>query len=347
MDKYNIIEEIGKGVYGTTYRVEYNDKIYALKKQKILEKNMKRNLNSNIWRELEFYKWIDKLDKRDRIFFMRLYQHFFEENCKLEQKRNFKTKELKELDKSKHCINLVLDLKEGTLDKIHLNETEKKSLLIQILYIIYLLRKDNWMHRDIHPGNIAYTKVSRDTQLEIKINNNKYKINTHGYIFSLIDYGFCLNKKHIKNIKEKKEFEKSFNMNFDLWCFIEDYCLNNYTNGIILRENKINTKNFHKDLIKHIYKDNKLLYEKIKFIMTNNNNLQNKLYFDFEKHKKLNFILTYNFSQYVQIYESELYYDILNINYQENQYSKNVLEFIKIYYDKMDKLIDILAKNNF
>lgn len=346
MNKYNIIEEIGKGLYGTTYEVEYNNKRFALKKQKILEKDKKKNLSSSIWRELEFYKWVEKLDKRDKIFFMRLYDNFLEDNCKLNQVINIKANsELRELDKSKYCINLILDLKDGTLNKIKLYEEQKMSLMIQILYIIYLLRKDNWMHRDIHPGNIAYTKVDRNTQLDIKINNSKYKINTYGYIFSLIDYGSCLNKKYIKNDKEKREFDRGLNMNFDLWCFIEDYCLNNYENGIILRENKINTKNFHKNLIKNIYNTNKILYEKIKFLMTRNNLIQDKIFLNFEQNNKYDDGLMYNFSQYVQIYETKLYYDYLKINYTENQYSEEILEFMKINYDNLDKLILTLIKS--
>ena len=345
MDKYMIIEEIGKGVYGTTYEVEYNNKRFALKKQKILEKDMKKSLQSSVWRELEFYKWIDKLDKIDKVFFMRLYDNFFEDNCKLNQVRNINsTSELRQRDKSKHCINLVLDLKDGTLNKINLNLEQRRSLLIQILYIIYLLRKDNWMHRDIHPGNIGYIKVDKDTQIEIKINNNKYKINTYGYIFSLIDYGSCINKKHIKKSSEKKEFNKCFLMNFDLWCFIEDYGLNNYDNGIILRENKINTKHFHRDLIKYIYRTNLILYDKIKFNMTNSNITQNIQFLNFEKKNKYDDTLLYNFSQYVQIYETEIYYDFLKISSRENQYSKEILEFMKINYDKLDKLITSLIK---
>jgi serine/threonine protein kinase len=346
MNKYNIIDEIGKGLYGTTYEVEYNNKRFALKKQKILEKDLKKNLHSSIWREFDFYKWVDKLDKKDQIFFMKLYDNFFEDNCKLNQIRNIKsTYEFRELDKSKHCINLVLDLKEGTINKINLHLDQKISLLIQILYIIYLLRKDNWMHRDIHPGNIAYTKVDKYTQIEIKINKKKYKINTHGYIFSLIDYGSCINKKHLKNKYEKKEFNKGFNMNFDLWCFIEDYCLNNYENGITLRENKFNTKNFHRNLINHIYKTNKMLYEKIKFIMINSDIMQQNLFLNFEKNNKYDDILLYNFSQYVQIYETEIYYEFLKINIRDNKYPKEILEFIKINYDKLDKLITILIKS--
>ena len=342
MDKYNIIKELGHGLYGTTYEVEienvnlstnYN-KHFALKKQKILERDMKRNLNKSIWRELEFYKWVEKLNTNDKEFFMRLYKWDFEDSCKLKQQRTVNSTYLKELDKSKYCINLLLDLKDGTLNKLNLNSEEKTSLLIQILYIIYLLRQDKWMHGDIHPANICYKKIDYDEKIKIKINNKSYQFKSCGYQFSLIDYGSCFNRKFLKKQKELKDFDKLFKMNFDLWCFIEDYALNNYENGILIRQNKINLNKFHKDLLYDIYKNKRILYEKIKFVMSN----EIKLFEQFERnqYKKE---LSYNFSQFVQIYETNFYYDLLNLNMMDNQYPTELLEFIKINQSDMEKII--------
>jgi serine/threonine protein kinase len=339
MNKYNYIKKIGNGLYGTTFEVEYNDVKYALKKQKILEKDIEKNLNLSIWREIEFYKWINNLNETDKKYFMKLYDWNFEENCELEQERSFSNKLLKDLDKSNYCLNLIVDLKDGTLDKLNLKEDESKSLLIQILYAIYLLRKSGWIHGDIHPGNIGYKKIDYDTMLKAKINNKTYKFKSYGYQFSLIDYGGCINKKFMKSKKEKKKYSELYLMNFDLWCFIEDYALNNYKNGIILRENKINTKKFHKDLLEYVYKNNRLLYEKIKFIMKDSKKLFNK----FEK--KIYFIeLSYDFSHYVQIYEPELYYSLLKIKEEENKYSKDLLEYIKLNKSNIEKILLFLIQ---
>lgn len=137
MNEYNIIKELGHGLYGTTYEVElvelvnsqkkYNNKHFALKKQKILEKDMKniKNGKSHIWRELQFYKWIEKLDSRDKNFFMRLYNFNFEDSCQLKQQRSINSKYLNELDKSKYCIIFLLDLKDGTLNELNLTSEEK------------------------------------------------------------------------------------------------------------------------------------------------------------------------------------------------------------------------------
>lgn len=342
MSEYNILKELGNGLYGTTYEVElinspikYN-KHFALKKQKILEKDIKdmKKVKSKIWRELEFYKWIEKLDKNDKKFFMRLHKWDYEDNCKLEQQRALNSKYLKELDKSKYCINLLLDLKDGTLKELNLNSDEKISLLIQILYTIYLLRKYKWIHGDIHPANIGYTQTNYNKKILIKINNKSYQFKSCGYQFSLIDYGACFNRKFLKKQKDLKDFDKLFKMNFDLWCFIEDYALNNYQNGILIRQNKINLNKFHKDLLYDVYKNKRILYEKIKFVMSN----EKKLFEQFEKnqYKKE---LSYNFSQFIQIYDNELYYDILKLNMIDNHYSIELLEFIKINQLDLEKII--------
>jgi serine/threonine protein kinase len=340
MIKYNIIKELGHGTYGTTYEVEYNNERFALKKQKVLEKDI-NNKESNIWKELKFYKWIEKLDKNDKKFFMRLHKWNFDNSCTLNQQRTIHNDYLKELDKSKHCMNLLLDLKEGNLNQLNLNLNlnydEKKSLLIQILYIIYLLRKDKWIHGDIHPANICYTKIDYEKNIKICINNKSYQFKSYGYQFSLIDYGTCVNRKNLKKQKELKDFDKLFKMNFDLWCFIEDFALNNYQNGILIRQQKINLNKFHKDLLYNVYKNQKILYEKIKHVMSN----EIKLFEQFEKnqYKKE---LSYNFSQFVQIYDVKLYYNTLNLNLIYNQYSTELLEFIKINQLDMKKILKTL-----
>jgi hypothetical protein len=78
--------------------------------------------------------------------------------------------------------------------------------------------------------------------------------------------------------------------------------------------------------------------------MTNIDIKQHNLFLNFEKNNKYDDILLYNFSQYIQIYETEIYYEFLKINVRDNQYSKEVLEFIKMNYINLDKIITTLIK---
>ncbi len=338
--KYNIINKIGNGAYGTTYKIEYKNKYYALKKQKILESDTKKNLNSKIWREIEFYKWINKLNSDDQIFFMKLYEYNIENSCDLEQEINNK-----ELNRSKICLNLLVDLKDGVLQDLNLSKQENNSLLIQMLYINYLLRKSNWIHHDVHPGNIGYKIVDTNTKIKLRINNKNFTIPTYGYIFSLIDYGYCANKKFLKSSIEKKNYIMNYRLNFDLWCFLEEYVLNYYKNINELKHNDINLKKLHEIITRYIYSNDKLLYEKIKFIMIHTNkNLESKFKL-LETKNKNDYLISYDFAQYVQIYSNKTYYNLFNLTYKDNIFSNNILEYIKMNKDKVDYMLIYILNN--
>jgi hypothetical protein len=72
-DNIKMIKKIGTGMYGTAYLVEYKKQNFALKVQKILEEETTKNYNYEIWREIDVYNYIDKLDKDDQIFFTKLF----------------------------------------------------------------------------------------------------------------------------------------------------------------------------------------------------------------------------------------------------------------------------------
>ena len=58
---------LGKGMFGQTYLVNDDGNKYALKIQKVLEKDIKPSekqaMKLNLWREIDFIKFIDKLSK--------------------------------------------------------------------------------------------------------------------------------------------------------------------------------------------------------------------------------------------------------------------------------------------
>jgi serine/threonine protein kinase len=341
MEKYNIINEIGRGVYGITYEVENNNKYYALKKQKILKRELKKDYASKTWRELAFYRWIDNLSKSDQIYFMKMYEYSIDDDCEF----NFNN-ESTQLNKSKYCLNLILDLKDGTLNTLKLDEKENYSLMMQMIYAIYLMRKYNWMHGDIHPGNIGFKRVGYDTKLKFTINNKVYKIPSYGYIFSLIDYGLCVNKKFMKLTKDKKEYKLNYELNLDLWCFLQEYCLNNYDNNGLITRNEIDTKKFPDKLIKYVYRNNRDLYYKIKIIMLKVNKKLKQKFQKFEKYSTIDYLIKYDFIQYVQIYDIDLYYRTLGIRETENKYNTEKIEIIKTNINKIENIIKKKLINN-
>ena len=153
-----------------------------------------------------------------------------------------------------------------------------------------------------------------------------------------------MEKFFLKTPLEKKEFKKTYDFNFDLWCLIEDVCLNGYYNYKELNKNNTKqSKNFYKDLTKLVYKNNAKLYEKIKIMLMNAMPESKNMFKNLEKNKKLNDYV-YHFSQYVKIYDLELYYNELGIKPIENYYSSFIIEFMKAYYNDLEYIIKYFIK---
>lgn len=215
MENLKIIKTLGSGLFGTTYLVKKisNKKKYALKTQKILKSYITGGTKYYMWRELRFYLWINKLIKSDQNFFMKMFDYKFYPNCSYSNNNqpDAKNKIVKKLIKSKHCLDLLLDLKDGTLSDLLKSNKNKHvfslkqiySMIIQITYICYLLNKSGYIHNDLHYGNIAYKKIPYDKKITININGNKYKIKSFGYQWSIIDYGLILHRKFIMTKKSK------------------------------------------------------------------------------------------------------------------------------------------------
>jgi hypothetical protein len=80
-DDLHIIKNLGSGAFGTSYLVKTNkEKEYVLKVQKLLysDKKLKYNVRDykeQIWREIDLHEFINTLDKKEQIFFTKLYDY--------------------------------------------------------------------------------------------------------------------------------------------------------------------------------------------------------------------------------------------------------------------------------
>ena len=231
-DNVKILKKLGMGMFGTTYLCEYKNKKYALKIEHILEEDKKKNFNNQLWREIDLYNYIDKMPKKDQIFFTKLHSYEIFGNCTHKQIRpdnvdmndtkNEFVQKLKKLDESSWCIKYLMDYKGNTnlgdflakySDKLKLEQVY--SIILQIINIIILLRKGGYSHNDLHPGNIMISKTDRKY---FTMNNKRIPFN--GFQLSAIDYGEVLNKKFkIKYMGWRKDFIK----NNERWLFDELY----------------------------------------------------------------------------------------------------------------------------
>jgi serine/threonine protein kinase len=277
MSKYQIISELGTGFFGTTYKIKYlpNNKFYALKRQKIMPKQKSKTLKSKIWREIYFASKMKSYPNH----FMQLYNYEIIDNCdhiqvypKKYAKPNAKMqKRLDILAKSKICIELIYDLKDGILDDIHfqLSQSQLISMQIQILYALYLTHSNGYYHLDVKSDNIGFIRTSLEY-----INILNYKIPTYGYIWSLIDYGNVLSFKFNLKNSEKKFMSNPQTKLFD---FFGLYCML-YTNSPhqFIRQLKLISKS--KEFVSNIKKTPKYKFclehfvinnEKISFLQAN------------------------------------------------------------------------------
>jgi hypothetical protein len=229
-----IIKSVGKGANGETFLIELNNKQYALKKQKILE-NEKDIFNN----EIQFFNWIEQLNVNKKKFFMQLYHYRIDNNCNFDftPLRGYISDEHK---KSKLCFDMILELKENTIDKIIKNLSKKQviSAFIQMLYAFYLMQKSGYYHFDAKTDNITCEKTNNS-----EIDIGKFgKIFTFGYKCSVIDYGSVLHKDFTLDEFDKKMLDAQMYFNADLILLVDYMLLRNEEIYSQIQENKIHLK---------------------------------------------------------------------------------------------------------
>ena len=207
------IKVLGTGMFGTTYLTIIDGKKYALKTQHILPVHRKKNYKYELWRELDLYKYIDKLSNNDKKFFTQLHSYNIYNNCKHKQKRPFKLKkegsffeEMTKLDKSSWCIDMLIDYHgKWTCGKYltthSITSKQCYSLIVQIFKIIDILYKGGYSHNDLHLDNVMMKKTN-----EKYFTYKNKRIPYRGYQLVAIDYGEVLHKKF--KIKHAKKFKK-------------------------------------------------------------------------------------------------------------------------------------------
>lgn len=204
IDDYKILKKLGAGMYGTVYLVEKNGKKYALKIEHILEKDVKKNTHSPVWREIDF---CENLANKYPEQFVQLKEYDIIDKCKHDQQypRQFfpgENKYFKAIADSPYCSRKIFTLVDTSMDKINITTKLFYSLIIQILYAIYLMRKNGYVHTDIHVGNVGLLSTKKKY---IKIFG--YNVPLFGYQVQILDFGLVSNKKYKLNKFEKRIYK--------------------------------------------------------------------------------------------------------------------------------------------
>lgn len=210
--KIEIINELGAGMIGTTYLAKYNGKNYALKIQHILPEQRKKSFKSEVWREYDFYKYINTLPAAKQRFFTKLYHMEIYDNCTHVQRSNYIRKEgtfadrMRKLGESSWCVKYLMEY-HGTQTLEKFIQTEKISnsniisFALQIINILLILYSNGYSHNDLHLGNIMVKptniktfKLQNITGHNIKIQTSTHSNNSLQLV--AIDYGNVLHAKY-------------------------------------------------------------------------------------------------------------------------------------------------------
>jgi serine/threonine protein kinase len=237
------IKELGTGFSGTTYLIKNKKKEYALKIQHIHKADIE-NKKSDLWREIYFAKYVSKYP----TIFKHLYYYNIIDNCtfvKDDKKIGLKIygniNEYNELQKSKYCVEFIYNYQINSLDTIlfKLDIKQFYSLLLQLLYGIYILQKKKYTHNDLNLYNITYN-ITHKKYRDIIVNNKKYRLPLYKYSYIIIDFGNARHPNFIDNKIVKKNYLKNYK-NIDIYNLVENitfYNLDISKNKIINNDKK-------------------------------------------------------------------------------------------------------------
>ena len=217
LDEIQIGKQLGKGMMGTTYLATDNKgNKYAYKIERILPKTVPKSLKSSYWRENDF---ATNLANKHPNQFMVLYDSKIDSSCthqqilpskdKLENLPKAMQNYYKKLTTSPYCSIKLWSLIDGTMEnllipKLMISKEVLYALLLQIVYIVYLINTASYLHNDFHIGNIGYLKTDKKT-----VNILGQNILTHGYLIKAIDYGLVLHNKYQMTKNEHIDYENN------------------------------------------------------------------------------------------------------------------------------------------
>jgi hypothetical protein len=346
-NKVKILKKLGAGMIGTTYLVTLNDKQYAMKIQHILANDIKESYKSQIWREIDLYNYINKLNNIQKSFFTELYNYEIYNNCKHIQIRDkylelqhlddkFKKFKYKYKDYSDWCIKFLINYKGdenlfnfliknlysktisngNSISNDKITKKQIYSICLQLCNIIYILYLGGYSHNDFHLKNLMIQKTSNRS---FKLMN--YDIPFLGYQISAIDYDRVIHKKfNKKNInqdflynREQYMFREIFNSTILIFDSMYKLVDDNFVNKI-----KTYEKNFNQTAFKKIINENPEFYTTVKSKYSKSFP-QGKQFFNIVENTLDN---------------DKLFFDKIKTEYQWDIYNRIVKEFLYLHPEK-------------
>jgi serine/threonine protein kinase len=223
-----IVQFLGRGASAAVHKITINISgficTFAKKTQKVHTECVKFNGNClvkdlffNVWREIYLLEWLHALDKNDQEFFAELFYWELKQcDPSLQVDNRIQKKSFYESARdSPYVLEIIMDIKDGSLYDLLLNETPltKKnyiSIYIQTYYPLYLLHTNGFTHNDIKRDNLLYKKTDPHHVFNLHVktdgkNKTIYKVPSYGYTISLIDYAFVNHEQFRQNERDSND----------------------------------------------------------------------------------------------------------------------------------------------
>lgn len=219
MNNITLGKLIDKGILSTVYECKYKNKNYIVKIEHIT-KDDTINKNSQKQKEVKFSL---KFGNKHREHFMELIHHYFQEDCSIELRWELNNppkpwykklvNEYKSIINQHICLYKVYTKMDIILNNVidKLSVLQIYSMLAQVSYAMNLLHKNNYIHGDLHSGNVGAIKTLKQSTVKL----GSVTIPTYGYHWKLIDFGMTLHKNDIKTKDDKERFTLEMDNTYD------------------------------------------------------------------------------------------------------------------------------------
>jgi hypothetical protein len=221
-------KKLGEGYEGVVFLAKDrkdSSKKYAYKIMRVLDKKVKQ-----MGTEIKFYK---EMGSKYPDHFLTLYDYRIQKDCKFHYTpKHFINKHQKKWfndvqKKSKQCAEFLVPLVGDTLWKYlrytckgYVRSDKMFSIMIQYIYIAYLINKHNYIHYDLHDMNICIMPTK-----DKYINILGYKIPTYGIRLVAIDYPLVCHRYDKTNDKyTKADFKNNCNDIMAIAFLMLEYC---------------------------------------------------------------------------------------------------------------------------
>jgi tRNA A-37 threonylcarbamoyl transferase component Bud32 len=206
-----------------------NKKKYIVKIEYVTKEDT-LNKNSQKQKEVDFSL---KFGNKHKDHFMELIHHYFQDNCTIELRWDLNnppkpwTKKLineyKSIMNQHICLYKIYTKMDVILNNVLKNLTHNQlySMLLQVSYSMNLLHSHNYIHGDLHCGNVGAVKTLKKATIKL----GSHIIPTFGYQWKLIDFGLTLHKQDILTKDDNERYKKETDVMYDEGLF---YALTTY-----------------------------------------------------------------------------------------------------------------------